>query len=599
MPDDSTESVVVESEAQWGSDHIADLLKAHDFEFISFNPGASFRGLEESIVNYNDNTPEVIETSHECLSVSIAHGYAKATNEPAACALHNVVGTLHGTMGVFNAYADRVPLLVLSGTGPIRKSKRRPFYDWIHSALVQGNLVRGFVKWDDQPWHIDGAAESIYRALKIADTRPKGPTYVALDHELQETELDEPLSIPDPDKFIPPSKMAPDPSAIEQAAGMLVGSDFPAIMVDQVGDSPDAVKSLVELAELLGAPVFNSHRTGAPHRYNFPNTHPMDLSWTDALSEADTVLALDVWSLDYLLTDIDSESRESQELIDGDFDLIDIGMHELRTSGLVPDQFSMRETELPILADTKLAIPALVEAIEERVQESSALQDRIETRCEAVEMRHEKREQRWKQQVEDQYDETPISLPRLAHEIWRVIEDEPWVLVNGTLRGHAYRQWDIDEFDKYVGGYSGGGGIGYGIGGAIGGALAYQDSDRIPINLQPDGDLMYYPGGLWTMGHYDIPLFTIVHNNGALYNSTKHRINLANYRGRDDSYESALTGTGIWDPTPDYASMAKAMGVNGYGPVEDPDDLSEVLHTAWENVKDGQPVLVDVVCQSR
>lgn len=599
MADDNTGFDTVESEAKWGSDHIADLLKAHDFDFISFNPGASFRGLEESIVNYNNNTPEVIETSHECLSVSIAHGYAKATNEPAVCALHNVVGTLHGTMGVFNAYADRVPLLVLSGTGPMRKSKRRPFYDWVHSALVQGDLVRGFTKWDDQPWHIDGAAESIYRALKIADTRPRGPTYVTLDHELQECELDEPLPIPDPDKFGPPSRIAPDLTAIERAADMLVESDFPVIMVDQVGDSREAVDSLVDLAELLAAPVFNSHRTGAPHRYNFPNTHPMDLSGTDALSEADTVLALDVWSLDYLLTDVDAESRESTEVIEGDFDLIDVGMHELRVSGLVPEQFSMRETELPILADTKLAIPALVESVVERVEESHTLQDEIEARRDAVKARHEQREQRWEQQVEDQYDEMPISLPRLSKEIWNVIEDEPWVIVNGTLRGHAYRQWDIDEWDKYVGGYSGGGGIGYGVGAAIGGALAYQDTDRIPINLQPDGDLMYYPGGLWTMGHYDIPMFTVVHNNGALYNSTKHRINLANYRDRDDSYESALTGTGIWDPVPDYASIANAMGVNGYGPVEDPDELPAVLQAAWEDVKNGQPVLVDVVCQSR
>jgi len=187
----------------------------------------------------------------------------------------------------------------------------------------------------------------------------------------------------------------------------------------------------------------------------------------------------------------------------------------------------------------------------------------------------------------------------VAGEIWDVIEDEEWVLTNGTFRGWAYKLWDIDEYDQYIGSYSGGSGIGQGIGQAIGGALAYQETDRIPINLQPDGDLMFYPGGLWTIGHYGFPIFTVVHNNGSLYNSTSHRMTLAEHRGRDASFESALVGTGFYKPTPDYATMAESMGVSGFGPVEDPDELGPTLREAWQVVKSGDPVLVDVVCQPR
>lgn len=582
---------------QWGSDFIADLFKELDLDFISFNPGSSFRGIEESVINYNDVEPDVLETPHECLAVSMAHGYAKATGEPGVCCLHNVVGTLHGSMGIFNAYCDRVPLLVLSGTGPMRKSQRRPYYDWFHTALVQGNIVRDFVKWDDQPMNIDGTAHSLLRGHKIANTKPKGPTYVALDVGIQEAKLDEPMEMPNIEKFQPPSPMSADSDAIDEAAELLVDADFPVIIADQVGDSKEAVDALVELSETLSIPFFHSHRTGAPHRYNFPNTHPMDLSGTKAYHEADVVLALDVWSLDYLLKDVDSVTRETTEVIDGEFDLIDIGMHDTQTSSFVPDHFAMRETDVPILADTKSAIPQLLDAVTEKI--SSADRERIDDRYQRVSEQHRDREERWTNEVEEHYDDTPIALPRLASEIWNVISDEEWVLVNGTLRGQAYKQWDIDEFDKYIGSYSGAGGIGYGIGAAIGGALAYSDTDRIPINLQPDGDLMFYPGGLWTIGHYGIPMFSVVHNNRTLFSSTDHRMKLAEHRGRDDSFERAMIGTGLWDPTPDYAEMAESMGVNGYGPVEDPDELAPTLQAAWEDVKNGEPVLVDVLCQPR
>ena len=583
------------SQQEWGSDHIADLLKAYGFEFVSFNPGASFRGIEESIVNYNDNCPEVIEAGHEGLSVSIAHGYAKATGEPAACILHDVVGTLHGSMSLFNAYCDRVPILALSGTGPMRKSERRPWIEWIHTALVQGNAVREYVKWDDQPMHIDGAAESIIRAHKIADTMPKGPVYVTIDHDLQENSLDEPIDIPDLEKFDSPSKMAPDHDAIEEAADRLVESDLPVILTDQVGDSRKAVDALVELAELLGAPVVDTRK----RRYNFPNTHPMDLTGTEIYRKADTILALDVWSLNYTLKDTDRVRNELTEAVDGEFDLINIGPHELGVSSFTADYYALRETDVPILADTELAIPALVDAVRERIDDDESLQRKTDERFEELKAKHEDQRAAWRDQAEEEWDEEPISTARLAGEIWNIIQDEEWVLVNGTLRGWPHRLWEIDEFDSYIGGQSGGGGVGYGVGAAIGGALAYSNTDRIPINLQPDGDLMFYLCGLWTIGHYDLPLFSVVHNNKALYNSTQHRMRLAEYRDRDASYERALIGTGLWDPVPDYAQIAEAMGVNGYGPIEDPDELAPALESALEDVKSGQPALVDVVCQPR
>jgi acetolactate synthase-1/2/3 large subunit len=583
---------------QWGSDFVADLLKAYGFEFVSFNPGASFRAIEESIVNYNDNTPEVIQTQNEELSVSIAHGHAKATGEPALCLLHDTVGTLNGAMGVYNAYVDRVPLLLLGGNGPRRKSKRRPWIDWIHTNLDQGALVREYTKWDDEPAHVDGVADSIVRAHNVANTRPKGPVYVTLDHELQEAELDEPVPMPELEAFPEPMRPAPDLGVIGRIADMLIEADRPVALVDAVGDSRRAVEALVDLAEDLALPVVDSYGP-FPHRYNFPNTHPMNLTGTEVLQDADLVLALDARNPDLKLQTVDRATHERSDRIEGEFDLITIGMNDLEISSLTADYDALHETTLSVLADTDSAIPALHDAVQERLDADEDAERRVQKRFDELATEHNQRRRTWREAAEEAWDERPISVARLAGELWETIREDEWVMVAGTLSGWSHRLWEIDEFDRYVGGTSGGGGVGYGIGAAIGGALAYAGTDRIPINLQADGDLMQFLSGLWTIAHHDVPLFTVVHNNRCLYNSTRHRMDLAELRGRDASFERALIGTSLTDPTPEYAAVAEALGVSGYGPIEEPDDLGPTLRAAWDEAKTGNAVLVDVVSQPR
>lgn len=582
---------------EWGSDFVADLVKAYGFDFVTFNPGASFRGVEESIVNYNDNVPKVITTPNESLSVSIAHGYAKATGEPALCILHNVVGTLNGSMGIYNAFADRVPIVILSGTGPMRKSKRRPWIDWIHTAQWQGNLVRGYTKWDDQPVHIDGVADSITRAYRIANTPPKGPVYVVLDHEVQECHLESPIEIPNLDKLMAPSRMGADPDAIEKAAEILVDAELPVIFVDQVGDSRAAVNSLIELAETLGAPVVDKRM----RRYNFPNTHPLDLSGTEVYKNADVLLAIDVWDVDYCTKKEIGITHTMTDQIEGEYKIITIGTDDLESSSLIPEYYAIRETEVSILADSELAIPALKNSIVERIGDSKSIKEKIQKRAQKMGKIHSKQREEWSLAIKETWDEKPIAPSRLAQEIWEVVRDDDWILVNGRLAygGWPHKLWEIDEFDQYFGGDSGGGGVGYGIGGAIGGALAYLDSGKLPINLQQDGSLLQFPSALWIIGHYKIPIFTVVHNNHALFNSTNHRMKLAEVRGRDSSRERALIGTGLDDPITDFAKLAESMGVSGYGPVTDPEELKPTLQKAWDEMKTGKPVLVDVISQDR
>ena len=155
------QSKIEKKQPQYGSDVVVDLMKAFDIEYAAFNPGATFRGIHDSIVNYGGNyKPEVIFCNHEEISVAVAHGYAKVTGKPMIAITHNMVGLQHASMAIFNAYIDRVPILVLGGTGPMNTKRRRPRIDWIHTALVQGNQVRDYVKWDDQPYTLADVPDS-------------------------------------------------------------------------------------------------------------------------------------------------------------------------------------------------------------------------------------------------------------------------------------------------------------------------------------------------------------------------------------------------------------------------------------------------------
>src|ERR1700674_1112186 len=178
----------------FGSDVVAETLRGLDIPYIALNPGASYRGLHDSLVNFTGNVrPQMLLCLHEEAAIAIAHGYAKVTGRAMATAVHSNVGLFHATMAIFNAWCDRMPVIILGATGPVDAPKRRPWIDWIHTARDQGAIVRGYTKWDDQPASPAAARESLVRAKWIAETAPQGPVYVTLDAGLQEARLAAPL----------------------------------------------------------------------------------------------------------------------------------------------------------------------------------------------------------------------------------------------------------------------------------------------------------------------------------------------------------------------------------------------------------------------
>ena len=211
------------SNAVYGSDYMVEVLRALGVKYIALNPGASYRGLHDSIVNFGSGGPEMVLCTHEEIAVAIANGYFRVTGEPIATGLHNVVGLQHASMAIFNAWCDRSAILNLGGGGPQDANQRRST-DWVHTALVQGNAVRDYVKFDDQPASIEAMPESLLRAMRTAMTDPKGPVYICLDSTIQEQRMDEALPVPDVSLFRPPAPPAPNPDALAQAVDALAGA---------------------------------------------------------------------------------------------------------------------------------------------------------------------------------------------------------------------------------------------------------------------------------------------------------------------------------------------------------------------------------------
>src|SRR5258706_1404077 len=241
-----------------GGDFMVDVLKSLNFEYVAANPGSSFRGIHESIVNYGNNTnPEFITCCHEESSVAMAHGYFKVEGKPMAVLVHGTVGLQHAAMGIYNAYCDRVPVVLLAGNS-LDATMRRPGVEWAHSVQDAAAMVRDFIKWDDLPFSLPHYAESTVRAYKIAMTPPMMPVLIVLDGGLQEDpispEVKERLRIPKLTLTSPPQG---DTAAVAETARLLVNAQNPVIIADRVARTPDGMAHLVELAELLQAPVID------------------------------------------------------------------------------------------------------------------------------------------------------------------------------------------------------------------------------------------------------------------------------------------------------------------------------------------------------
>jgi acetolactate synthase I/II/III large subunit len=593
---DSRSAAVVERVApapparRYGSDLIVDLLEQFEVPYAALNPGASYRGLHDSLVNYGGNAmPEMILCQHEEIAVGMAHGFAKATHRPMAAIVHDVVGLLHSCMAIYYAYIDRAPMLILGATGPMNEAKRRPRIDWIHTANIQGNAVRDYTKWDDQPSSAEGIPTSFARGYRVAMTEPQGPVYLCYDAQLQEDPLERDVHLPSPEASRVPTRMAADPLALDRLADLLVWAERPVILAEYLGRDQAAVPALMRLAETLAVPVVDVRA-----RHNFPTNHPLNLTHTNVLEDADLLLALDVRDLERPTTRLDSATRQARSRLPADCVFTEIGFADLELSSWSMDYGRYQETTLSILADTSLAVPALADLVMERVASSPSRQQKVGARRAELSLRHAAARARWQEEARRDWDAAPMTTGRLALEIWDAIKAEDWVLTANTLRDWVPKLWDIDEWYRHPGKELG---TATQIGISLGVALAHKGSGRLVVDIAPDGDLMFDAGALWVAAKHDIPMLVVMFNNRAYYNDWEHQIRMARVRGTP--LERANIGMDMRGPAPDFAGLARAMGWYAEGPIEHGRELGPALRRAIAQVKEGKPALVDAVTRFR
>ncbi|MBD3677897.1 MAG: thiamine pyrophosphate-binding protein [Rhodobacteraceae bacterium] len=575
---------------KYQSDVIVDLLQHYGFEYIAINPGASFRGLHDSLINYGGDNPKMLVCQHEETAVQIAHGFARATGKPMACILHDLVGLLHGQMAIYYAFTDRAPVFILGATGPMDESKRRPRSDWHHTAQSQGDAVRNFTKFDYQPHSIEGVPDSFMRAYSTMVTEPAGPVYLCYDAMLQETPLTKDLALPDASVQKAPAPMAADPAVLGQIVDRLLQAEFPYIMAEFTGRHPGNFEKLVELAETLGVAVWDVNSSLC-----FPNRHPQNLSMdTESLGKADAILALDVVDWEKAVAKLDSTNRELTSYLREDCTWMEVGFHEIGIGSWSLDYGRYLPKSLSALGDPRVAMPQMTEIAKVKIAADPALADRIEARKKVFAARHAENFARWAEEAKADHNASPLTTARLAEEIWSVIKDEDWVLSAGTLRQWTRKLWDFDKPYRHPGK---GLGTSTQIGMSLGVALAHKKSDKVVVAIQPDGDLMYDAGALWTAAKHEIPLLIVMFNNRAYYNDWHHQIRMARMRGTDE--DKAHIGMDIFDPEPDFATIAKGMGMWGEGPIDQPEDVAPAIRRALEVVKSGKPALVDVITRHR
>ena len=577
-----------------GADFMVDAIKSLNIEYVCANPGSDFRGLHESLINYGGNkTPEFITCTHEESSVAIGHGYAKIEGKPLLALAHGTVGLQHASMALYNAYCDRVPVMMIVGNTMDVKARRANVV-WDHSALDAAAMVRDYTKWDDQPASLQHFADSFVRAYKIAMTPPMMPVLLVADTELQERPVPagETPRVP---KLTLASPPLGDSGAVKEAARLLAGAENPLIVVDRGARTAEGLKLLVELAETLQAAVIDQGG-----RMNFPSRHA--LNQTDraraVIANADVILGLEVSDL------FDTVNFSSWQMDVGTRPLTKPGVKMIAVSSMdlylksnYQDFQRYVELELAIAADAEATLPSLIEAVKVSMNDDrrGVAQERgkklAAARQAALEQARTEATYGW--------DASPVSTGRLCAELWGQIKNEDWSLVSDVspwVSRWPQRLWSFDKYYQFIGG-PGAYGIGYGAPAAVGAALANRKYGRLSVNIQGDGDLMYAPGVLWTAAHHNIPLLSIMHNNRGYQQEVMLVQQMADEHNR--GITRAGIGTTITDPNIDYAGLAKSLGVHGEGPITDPAELGPAIKRAIEVVKRGEPALIDLVTQPR
>jgi thiamine pyrophosphate-dependent acetolactate synthase large subunit-like protein len=558
-----------DNKVAWGSDVAAQMLRRMGIRYVSLTPGASYRGLHDSLVNHLGNQqPGMLLCLHEDHAVAIAHGYAKVTGEPMACALHSNVGLMHGMMSMFNAWCDRAPMIVIGATGPLDSTQRRPWIDWIHTTRDQGALVRSFVKWDDLPSSAQAVVDGMTRANILTRTAPTGPVYICLDAGLQESKLDEEPAWPDLSRFTAPPPARPAQNAVDAAVTLINKAARPVMLIGRGARADAEWQARIKLAEQLGAVVMTDLKSGAM----FPTDHPahavppfnvLSKGARELLCEADLILALDWIDLAGALDQASRVGKVSARVISATLDYHLANGFNMDYQGLAPVDVAMG-------CDPDVAVAELLGALGPARKEPWRARGPVKP---------------------PKGDSGSITLNLVAATLRAAVNDLSEVGFTSLCKGWPIDIWPHQHPLAYVG-KDGGGGIGSGPGISIGAALALHERGKLAVAVLGDGDFMMGSNALWTAAHYGIPLLILINNNLSYFNDELHQETVARTRGREPT--NRWIGQRVADPDPDIAKLTEAQGAIGIGPVKNAADVKGAIDKGVAALRAGKVCVIDL-----
>lgn len=555
-----------ESAEFWGSDAVAAMLRELDIPYISLNPGASYRGLHDSIVNYLGNrTPQMVLSIHDENAVTIAHGYYKASDRMMAAALHSNVGLMHATMSIFDAWCDRASVLILGATGPWDAVKRRPWIDWVHTCSDQGGLIRDYTKWDNQPGSVGAALEAMLRGAQIAQTAPRGPVYINLDIAMQEEKIGPMPALPDIARHAAPAAVRPDPEVVAAAAKLLSGAKNPVMLAGRCSRSLEGWKARVALAEKLNMRVMTNLKVAA----SFPTDHrlhagpPANRIAPDMqkfLADADVILSLDWLDLAGTLKQAYGAKPVTAKIIQ-----VSCDAHSHR--GWSMDYQGLPPVDVYLMCEPEAAVPMLIESVRPR---AAAVPDAPALKLPPI--------------PADQ-----VSMRGVAEAFNSATKGLDVCMAHLPIGWHGACRHFRHPLD-YLGA-EGGAGVGSGPGLTVGAGLALKGSGRLVVGILGDGDFLMANTTIWTAVHYQIPLLMIVCNNRSFFNDELHQERVAKARGRPP--ENRWIGMRLSEPDIDIAALARAQGATGIGPVARVADVRPAIEQGVEAVQKGGVCVID------
>jgi len=550
----------------WGSDVVTEVLRNLDLPYIALNPGASYRWLHDSLVNYLGNrNPQMLLCLHDETTVSIAQGYAKTSGRMMAAAVHANVGLMHACMPIFDAWCDRIPVLILGATGPMDAAKRRPWIDWIHTCADQAGLVRNFTKWDNQPGSVKAATEAILRAAQIAQTAPRGPVYVVLDSAVQEEKLEQLPTLPDVARYAA-AAASPSAETVKQAADLLSNAKNPLLLLGGCSRDLQAWDARVQLAEKLNMPVLTQLRLGAAfptdHRLHVaPPANRLAAATRELVGRADVILALEWLDLAGTFKQALGDKPVSAKVIQ-----VSCDVHAHR--GWNFDYQGLAPADVQLLCESDAAVAPLLAAVRVRTGAVPA---------------------KLKIAPLSESSADGLNLSVLAQAFNAAVRGKAFCITRlplGWNGAYAHFRHPLD----YIG-YDGGAGVGSGPGITVGAALALKGSGRLPIGVLGDGDFLMGNTAVWTAVHYKIPCLIVVSNNRSFFNDERHQENIAKARNRPP--ENRWIGQHIGNPDIDLAAMARSMGAVGIGPVTTAEEMGPAFARGVQAVEKGEVCVID------